>query len=786
MATQTTRQAALGLALAVAVSLPALAQAPRGKASVDELVAQLDQVARQIEAARNNIDLVEKQYTLRAEPSDEAARLQRFSDGEIQYLLGDYSTAAVLFYDLVANKEFQSSPRFADALFYLSDSLYQQKNYLGARLYLKQLLALRGAHYKEALARFLEIAGRVNEFHGIDEYMAQAKGLSGGALPPELTYVYAKWLFRRDDISLEDRVNRAQGIFATLAADATGPFRLQSAYFIGVGFVRLRQWDKAIEQFKAVTAMPPRDEKDKQVQELANLSLGRVLFEAGRFDEAVDRYQEVSRESDNFPDALYETAWTYVRKNQLQQAKNATEILLLVAEESVLAPEAKILQGTLLQKLQKYDEAIDTYTTVINTYAPVRDEIDALLTVNKDPVQYFDELLARNEKSLDVTKLLPPVALKWASTRKEVADAQEITSALEASRQGLKESRLIADRILKSVSERGLESFPMLQEGFTRADAVETSITRSEESLTRIEGYLVSSLMAPEQRQQLDDLRARGKALRERLASMPTTSEELLARRQKIQAKIDEVDRQAFQLGIEIQAQAAQLTAIRKYVDDTRTQRKTSPEDEQAFLERVSTEQRALEAMQTELEELRANLAAERNNADKAVSGEDTLRAEYNDVLAKERALYQAVRGQLPGEAQKAMLRADVVRADALAVRDRVGRSKAVIRERVQQRIDKLLALVMAEQKLIDTYSKDTDRVTGETRNLVGRIAFDSFKRVRQSFYDLVLKADVGVVDVAFQRKQDKTSSIQDLARRKDQELKQLDEEFKEVLKDVE
>ena len=47
-----------------------------------------------------------------------------------------------------------------------------------------------------------------------------------------------------------------------------------------------------------------------------------------------------------------------------------------------------------------------------------------------------------------------------------------------------------------------------------------------------------------------------------------------------------------------------------------------------------------------------------------------------------------------------------------------------------------------------------------------------------------MLKADVGVVDVAFQRKQDKTAQIQKLAAQKDRELKSLDEEFKEVLKD--
>jgi tetratricopeptide (TPR) repeat protein len=776
-----------GLAMAVA----ALALAARGaelRPTAVEASAQVEELARQVEAARNNIDLVEKQYTLREETSDEAARLQRFSDGEIQYLLQDYPNAAVLFYDLVANKDFQASPRYADALYYLSDSLYQQKNYLGARLYLKQVLSLRGGHYREALARYLEIAGRLNEFAGIDDYIAQARGLSNGELPPELTYVYAKWLFRRQDLPLEERVSRAQVIFEGLATREGGPFHEQAAYFIGVGHVRLRQWDAAIEQFKKVAAHDggdARDDKERQVRELAELSLGRVYFEMGQYDDAIDHYARVPQQSDNFPDALYEVAWAYVRKGELDKARNATEVLLLVAENSVLAPEAKILQGTLLQKLQKYDEAIDTYNQVINSYAPVRDELDALLSVNKDPVKYFDELLARNEKTLDVTRLLPPVALKWASTRQDVADAMEITQALDLGKKGIEDSKAIADRILKSLEERGLESFPVLQEGYTRADAVETQLTRAEEGLTRLEMGLTGGAFTPEQAQQLADLKAQAADLKKRIDTLPTTPEQLTARRERIQGQIDALDRQAFQLGIDIQSQAAQLTAIRKFVDDTRSQRRTTADDEKAFLEKVSLEQRALDAMQADVEALRSRLLDERTNADNAIGGEGVLRGEYAALLDRQQQLVGAVRGSAPAEAQKVLLRGDVVRADAAAVRERVGRSKGIIRQRVARRAAKLREQVMLEQRLIDGYAHDTAAVTGETRNLVGRIAFDSFRRVRQTFYDLVLKADVGVVDVAFQRKQDKTSQIQKLAAQKDRELKSLDEEFKEVLKDV-
>lgn len=756
--------------------------------SITELTGRAEAAAGLVKKASADIELVERQYTLVDEPSEEAALLQRYGDAEIRSLLGDYATASVLFYDLVANKEFKKSPRYIDALYQLAYALYEMKNYLGARLYLRQVLDARGKYYKEALARYLEIAGRLNFFAGVEDYITQARGLSGGVLPAELSYVYGKWLFRRDDLAVEERVPKAQLVFDGLAREAGGPLRLQSIYFIGVGHVRLRQWDKAIEAFTQVTKMTARDARDRQVQELAEVSLGRVLFEVGKYEEAVEHYSRVPQQSENFPDSLYEIAWCYVRKGELKKAKDATEVLLLVAENSVLAPEAKILQGTLLQKLQKYDEALETYNGVINEYAPVRDEIDAILTVNKDPVEYFDQLLARNEKSLDVTKLLPPAALKWASTRQDVAEAVAITSALDESRRGLAESKDIADRIIKSLDERGVDSFPLLQEGYSRAAAVDTAVTRAEEQLTQIEGELVGSKLTAEQQQQLDAARAEEKALKARIDTLPTTTEQVSERKARIQKAIDALDKQAFQLSIELQSQAAQLVAIRKFVDDTRVQRKgnkSASDDEKAFLERVTNEQNGIDATLTEIEELRKTLLAERNNADKAVSGEDALRRKYATVLDQERAIYNQLRAGLPEDSRRLLGRIDVIRADADALKDRVGRAKNTVRDRVQRRAQKLREQVFAEATLIEGFAKDTEAITGETRNLVGRIAFDSFRRVQKSFYDLVLKADVGVVDVSFQRKQDKTSEIQKKSAAKDRELKQLDDEFKEVLKDV-
>jgi tetratricopeptide (TPR) repeat protein len=771
--------------ICVCVVSTAAAAADLDAPQMAQLEAEIEQVAGQVNNARADINLVEKQYSQREEPSDEAARLARYADAELQHALENYPGAATLFYDLVADKDFHKSKMYGEALFYLADSLYQQKNFLGARLYLRQLLALKGPHYREGLARYLEIAGRMNEFVGIDEYINQARGLSGGELPPELSYVYAKWMFRREDLSPEDRVKKAMGTFKMLADNQGGALWLQAAYFLGVGHVKLKEYDLAVAAFERVAAAKPRGDREAQVKELANLSLGRVLYEMGQFDKAIDRYQEIPLTSPNFVDAMYETAWTYVKKGELQRARNTVEILIMVSKDSVVEPEARILQGTLLLKLQKYEEATESYEQVINIYAPVRDEIDALLTVNKDPVKYFDDLLSRNDKTLDVAALLPPIALKWASTRREVGDAVEVINQLEAGRRGVTESQDIANRILRVLDERGTEAFPLLQAGVTRADAVDNSVTRAEQTLTRIEGQLAQAYLSGDQAAELAKARQEADALKARIDTLPTTEAEVQARKKRMQEKIEALRQDVFRAGLDAQSAVAQLTAITKFVDDTRAQRKDTPEDEKAFVERVQTERRGIEATITDLDQLDLRLRDEGTNAIAAISGEDQLKKDYAALLDKQKNLFRDAKDKLPGQARQALLRCDVIRADATAVRERVASAKATLRDRVARRSEKFRATIQGEQALLEGYGQEVASVSGNARDLVGRIAFDSFRRVRQQFYDLVLKADVGVIDVAFTRKQDKTVSIQKLSAQKDRELKALDEEFKEVLKDV-
>ena len=759
----------------------AAAQAP----TTVQLSAQLEQVQAQAKNAEDNLRVVETQYVGQAEPTGEEALLRRFSDGEIQYLLGDWATASVLFYDLVGDKTFQKNAKYPDALYYLGDALYQQGNWGSARVYLRELLTLDTPRYREALAEYLDATSRLNDFSNIEPYIQKARG-PNGELPPELAYIYGKWLFKRTDVPREQRLAQAAEVFEKLAAQPDSRYRLQALYFLGVGEVERGNYDAALARFSEVAKSKPKDAKEQKVVELANLSRGRVLVEQGKFAEAIDAYQEVPRGSDAFPESIYEMAWAKVRAGDFEGAKNATDILLIVAPDSTLAPDAQILQGHLLLKLKRYGDATETYNGVINTYAPVRDELDALLNVNKDPVAYFDNLLLRNERNLDVNTLLPPVALKWATTQSEVGDALTVVRAMEDGRRGVNEGQTLADRILKTLGERGMEAFPALQEGYTRADAISNALVSAEQSLTSIESELVAPVLTAEEKAQLAALRAGDASARTQLAQLPTDNAAVTSRRKAMQERVDLLDKEAFRLGYELQSMNAMLAAVQKWVLDTRGQRKGTAADEKAFQERVRSEQQSAQALEKEISSVRAELADARAKVDTSLAGEEQLRAEVTSVESQAHQIIAQGETRLTDATAQALIaRAHATRAQLDAIAKRNEAAKVALLARVRKKGDEIRDKVLAEQLLLQQYNGDVSRASGEAAQLVGRIAFDSFRRVRGQFYDLVLKADVGVVDVSFTRKRDKTSDIQKTAAAKDRELKALDEEFKEVLKEA-
>ena len=761
------------LALVAALAAPWPAQAAR-----------LDDLEREASAVEDRLLVVERLYG--APDESRAARAQRkFAEGETQLLLGDWVHAAILLYDAVGEPELRATPAYPQALAWLGDALRNQGACGSALQPYEELLALgptpaRGA----AVAGALECRVTLRRWGGLDALLAEIPGAFPRGAPAEVGYLAAKALYLRPDLRPSERRRRAGEAMAAVQP----PFHLAAAYFQGVIALEAGDQEEAAERFDRCTRLEGKEARQGEIRELCMLALGRVRAEQGRWAESLDAYQLVPLESPRFDEAVFEVAWGFVKARAWDQALRTAGMIVDLAPDSRLAPEATILTGHLNLQLGHYAAAADAFQRVVAAYAPVRDDIDAVLTMHEDPIRYFNELIRRQGRAFDVASVLPTVAVKWANARREVGAALDLVASLEAGQRDLEEAGAVGERLEALLTRAsGLDAAPLLKTGWSGADAAQNAVAALEGELATLAVQAARGVLPPAARTELESAHAARLELGRQLAALPRTPGEVQARQERMARRIDQADRGVFQLRYELEASAAALAGVEAWLEQHRAEIRSDAAGRARVTAEIQQQRGVLAGSQEELRALGREVAALRDTASgvDGTSAEAGLRREYRERVAREQALVAAARPSLPPAAQ-----ADLARADRLL--DRLGQADTralALKERFAAaalaRADELLGRVAAERAALQGQRVALDGVGGDARDVIGRIAYRSFGAVRAQFYRLVLKADVGLIDVAWSRKRDRVEKIQALAQQKAVELDALDRDFKLVLREV-
>jgi tetratricopeptide (TPR) repeat protein len=704
---------------------------------------------------------------------------------ETQFLLGDWLHASVLLYDAVEQPEFVDAPEYPQALAYLGDSLRQQ-GACPAALPQYQALLDRGAGPTRpaALAGALDCRIKLRRFEGLDGLLEQARVAIPAGGPPELAYLVAKALYHRPDLRPSDRLERASQAFAAVAP----PYALAAAYFQGVLQIEAGDLARAVGHFERCAGPPAKDARQVEIRELCQLALGRLHAGQEKWAESLDRYQGIPRESPHFNEALFEIAWNYVKARRYDEALRTASLILDLAPESQLAPEAAILIGHLDLHLGRYQEANQAFRRIISTYQPVREEIDAVLTMHEDPIRYFNDLISRQGKAFDVASVLPAMAVKWASAQQDVAGALELVGSLEEGRRDVQQAGQVADRLEALLTRAGgLDASPLLRSGWSSADAIETAVVRLGGQLTDGSVADAGGALPPPSRAELDRVHAERQALQQRLEAMPRSPGELQARQERMSRRIDVVERSIFQLGYQVEASAAAIAGTEAWLRQHRSEILSDEAGRDELAHELTVHHEVVQGYQAELRALQGEVGPLRDAASsvEATAGEAALRRQYHALTVQERTLLARARPALGAGAA-----ADLDRAEALQERlDRIAQRALDLKERfageARRRAEGLRARLAVQQAALGEERVALGGVGAEAQDAIGRIAYQSFSAVRTQFYRLVLKADVGLIDVAWSRKRDRVEKIQQLSQSKATELQDLDRDYRPVLKEV-
>jgi hypothetical protein len=156
---------------------------------------------------------------------------------------------------------------------------------------------------------------------------------------------------------------------------------------------------------------------------------------------------------------------------------------------------------------------------------------------------------------------------------------------------------------------------------------------------------------------------------------------------------------------------------------------------------------------------------------DKRYQADDAERDKFIDLVGRERDLA----GSGGPEYDAAFSR-------VAAVERQLDRRDAEVAAMVQRRVSQMLGTVDEETVNLARYRAALGSLEGETEDVIGAITYLNFNRIHDRFHDLVLRADVGKIDVSWARREDHRLRIDALTRERARELQALDDEFRDVM----
>ncbi|MEO0813535.1 MAG: tetratricopeptide repeat protein, partial [Myxococcota bacterium] len=491
---------------------------------------------------------------LQATPVESLAvnKKKRFNDRLEQaidlFLADDYVNVGMLLYDVVEDPDYQNETRYNEALYYLAQSLYQMNQLGASRVYFQRLVERRDRRYlDDAVRQLILVADKTRNWEKIDEQVEVLR--ARGTLPPVIAYIYMKSLLRQGEPA------RSKEVLSSVPKE--NQLWAKAAYVSAVCDVQLGRFSEARSAFDELRKIPNAYQDASEIRDLSAMNVGRLYLEEGDLTNAIDAYQQVSRDSDLFERALFEVTWTFVRaasqsesererEVEYKKAVRALDILLLAERERPVVPEARLLLGNIRLRMDAFEGATEAFTRVVDIYAPVQDNLAALTEDEATPEEYYDEVVERQRSG---GSLLPELALKWAANENELNEALGVVGDLNESDAWLAESKELVETLLKALaSEQRAAFFPGLRDVQVKSVEARNTLFALRSRLVAIEKQIVASELSGEQTAELTALAAERRKLEPEYQKLPQRIEEYRTQADSMRGEMRELSRQVHQV----------------------------------------------------------------------------------------------------------------------------------------------------------------------------------------------------------------------------------------------
>jgi TolA-binding protein len=307
----------------------------------------------------------------------EALAMKNYQDAYGDYQSRKYDQAGVKFKELVFL--YPGFSKVVEASYYMGESFYNSGDYTDARdaytriiknnpdsiyypksLFRMEQLGFKQERYTEAIFYHQEI---INRYHA--GTLTQA---------PEVN----------DELKIEkfiDTANYIGGICRYSIGEFKDAYDVLSQvtpdsdcygyaqYTMALCQIQQDDTDAGIKQLQTLIGMSLKGNIEKPLKNLAHVTLARLFYEVGKYDESVQEYERVDTDdAENYDNALLGIGWVYIKQEKYDKAIGYFEKIVQRGKSSELIAEAKLSMAHCNLGMGKYDQAMDQYRDIKQNY----------------------------------------------------------------------------------------------------------------------------------------------------------------------------------------------------------------------------------------------------------------------------------------------------------------------------------------------------------------------------------------------------------------------------------
>ncbi len=309
---------------------------------------------------------------------------------------------------------------------------------------------------------------------------------------------------------------------------ASSPLFQKAKYQQGLVYALNGDTKSALNSFDHLLVAMEKAQPDHPTVGGALMGKARVFYQMKDWDQAIEFYRRVPRDSLFWHDTIFESSWAMMRSGQFRSALSNFQSLHSAFYEGYYLPESLLLRAIVYLYICKFDEVEKVLDLFSKTYKPVYRQVDGLIAHKGDPASLFNmmaQMMIQKKRGHEQSGSIPYIVAQKISQEgdfqnsynyiRKLLEERRIYNSLPAAWRndniGRYAKRVLDTRINKAKARAGRQIRNHLlsikqelvdlfeQEGFIRFESINS---RKEELKKEIAGKDVTT-------KQVDETRAR-------------------------------------------------------------------------------------------------------------------------------------------------------------------------------------------------------------------------------------------------------------------------------------